>query len=173
MLTSPAVILTVGYIQLITVSVLAHFSGFFENNDFFRWGPPITIVNHTVNSTSGFWMLWTVYFMHQLMNAWVSEVVYPWQVNEIQDPKCTTMTYSRRTSLFMVNAMAFYSTLDMIFIVSAAISQVSLLCAILMANAICVTVVNGKYLEKKKYTPITVDHGPHYQSRDVECGDIV
>lgn len=153
-LTSPAIILTVGYIQLIAVSIIAHFSGVYDNNDFFRWGPPITIINHTITSSLGFWILWIVYFMHQLMNAWVSEVVYPWQINEIQDPKMETMTYSRVTSLFMVNAFAFYSTLDMIFIVTAAISQVSLLCAILIANAICVTVVNGKYLEKKKYTPL-------------------
>jgi hypothetical protein len=149
MITSPVVVLSCGYVLLIIISISSRYIGLYTDNEFFQWGPPITIINFKITSDAGFWVLWFVYFIHQLMNTWVSEVVYPWIINEVQDPKANSLRYSRVGSIMLVNLHAIYSTLDMIFIVNGAISQVSLLAAIIFSNVICVTIVNWRYLSKK------------------------
>ena len=161
MLTSPVFVLSCGYILLITISILSRYIGLYTANEFFRWGPPITIINFKITSNAGFWTLWAVYFIHQLMNTWVSEVVYPWIINEVQDPKATTLRYSRGGSLALINLHAVYSTLDMIFIVNGAISQLSLLVAIILSNVICVSVINWRYLLKKESF---IRESPNYSS---------
>jgi hypothetical protein len=149
LLTSPLVVMITGYVQLGIVILIGYMSGFYVHGDFFRIGPPLTILHYTIDSWNGFFTVLIVFFMHHLLNAWVSEVVYPWQVNEIQDPKTNILTYSSTMSLLLLNAFAMYSTLDIVFVVTAATTQISLLLAILLANAICVSIVNYRYIQNK------------------------
>lgn len=164
-LLSPIVSLSAGYAFLgITITVLYSF-GFYDDNSFFNWGPPIKLINVTIESKARFYGILVVFFIHQLINSWVSEAVYPWIVNKIQDSKTKHLEYSNSACLLIVNFHAVYSTLDMIFIVNGAISQISFLLMIILANIVSVTVINWSYLKKKTenpHSPLIVDEMESY-----------
>lgn len=96
-------------------------------------------------------MLLLIFFIHAIVNNWISEVVYPWIVNRIQDPKSTHIEeYSKPVSLLIINFYAVYSTIDLFFVVAASYAQISFLLVLILANALTVTLVNWKYIRMKR-----------------------
>lgn len=149
LIISPRGALTCGYLYLGIIGCILANLGLFADNSFFTWGPPLTFISHRVESQLSFYAILLMFFGHQLINEWVSAVVYPWVLNEIQDRKNRVLTYSPRMSLVILNFYTLYSQLDLIFIISSAVSQCSFMVALIAANFITTTVINRAYIEDK------------------------
>lgn len=149
-LTSPAWALGTGYVFVAITCVVLFTGGFYEQNRFFNWGPPIDIFRNRVDSVGAFYLLLTAFFVHQLINGWISIVVYPWIINCIQDPKAHDTVYSKCTCLILVNLHALYSEIDLFFILGGFTSQISFVAVIVVANTITTTVINYRYLTQKE-----------------------
>ena len=146
LLTSPLLVQLSGYIFFIIFGIICYFIGFANNNDFFKWGPPVTIMQYEIKTDTQFYFVLLMFFVHEMMNAWISEVVYPWIINYVQDPKCKHTGYSDNTSLSIVNMNVLYGTLDILFIVSSINSQISFLISIIIGKLLVVSVINRKYI---------------------------
>ena len=133
----------------VAVLVLALQSYGVFGQGFFRWGPPCVLLTQTIEDEGEFYMLLCIYFGHQLINNWVNNTTYPYIINTIQDPKARHVGLTRFQALVLVNLFDFYSTLDTLFIISGVMSQVSFFLAIVVANLITSTFVNGAYLLDK------------------------
>ena len=149
--TSPLKALTGGYIVLGLSALMFHVYGLYNNSTFFSWGPPFTFMDRNIQSQGEFYVLLLIFFIHAIVNNWISEVVYPWIVNRIQDPKSTHIEeYSKPVSLLIINFYAVYSTIDLFFVVAASYAQISFLLVLILANALTVTLVNWKYIRMKR-----------------------
>ena len=149
-IVSPIVPLSTGYLFLLLAAIILTTNGFFVSNDFFAWGPPVNILGSIVESQLTFYLLLFIFFFHQLINSWVSEVTYPFIINEIQDPKAMIIRYSRRTSLMIALLNALYSQLDLLFVINGSMSQVSFFVTIIVAQMISVYITNWCYLIDKR-----------------------
>ena len=149
-LTSPAFVQSIGYIFLIIVVIILHTTiNTTTSTHFFSWGVPVKIFNYTIKTDAEFYLLLSIFFIHEIINAWVSQVVYPWIINNVQDSKCKQIKYSNIASLIIINANNIYGTLDIVFIISSINSQVSFLLAIILAQTISSTIINYRYLLAK------------------------
>lgn len=151
LLTSPLLVQLSGYFFFIIFGLICYFMGFGNKNDFFRWGPPVTIIQYEIETNIQFYFVLLMFFIHEMMNAWISEVVYPWIINYVQDPKCKSTGYSNKISLFIVNLNVLYGTLDILFIVSSINSQISFLLSIIVGKLLVVSVINRKYILLKTH----------------------
>ena len=150
MILSPKSALFGGYVYICIISVLIGVSGFYTNNTFFNWGPPITFFNVQVQDQTTFYIIHLTIFVHQLINNWINSVVYPWIINDIQDRKTKDMLYSTSTSLFLINLFDIYSELDVVFIIGGFSSQISFVITLICANLITSTHINYKHIKAKK-----------------------
>ena len=154
---SPIFALSCGYIFFFITLLILWKLGVYSNNSFFSWGPPIVFFNYKVTTDKEFYLLLLITFIHQLINNWVSDVVYPWIINHIQDHKSTTLQYSRFSSFLLVNFHAIYSSLDLAFIINGYLSQISFFIFILLSNIITTSIINWLYIKDKKqeeYLPL-------------------
>lgn len=148
--TSPAKIMSVAYFYVVIISVSLYTSGFYQNSSFFAWGPPIKFFGQDITSQFTFYFLLLLIFFHQIVNNCVNSVVYPWIINSVQDPKNRNMEYSNITALFLLNLFDIYSQLDVIFIVTGFMSQISFVCVVSFSNLITSTYINYQYLKAKE-----------------------
>ena len=156
-LTSPVLSLSCAYIYVVIVAIILSSLGFYKNNTFFRWGTPVTFFGQDIVSDSSFYALLSMVFLHQLINNWVSTVVYPWIINQIQDYKTEQLQYSKPFSLLLINLHALYSNLDLMFIINGALSQVSFFLMILIADLISASIINWQYIRikgTKEFSPL-------------------
>jgi len=152
---SPMVAMSIAYIYIIFIILYFYGNNYYVDNTFFSWGPPVKFFHKQITSFSDFYFLQGVIFFHQLVNNWVNSVVYPWIINNIQDPKDKTLLYPSRTSLILINLFNIYSEFDVIFIVMGFSSQISFVFFIIAANIISSTIINIKHIKnKEEYTPI-------------------
>jgi len=152
-LTSPVFAMSGAYVYLSVIGIVLWMTGFYKGNNFFNWGPPITFFNHDIESEDKFYILHAMIFVHQLVNNWINTVVYPWIINEIQDPKARTLRYNTVSSLLLINFFNFYSELDVMIILMGFTSQISFLITVTIANIISSTIINHHHIMNK-----TVDH---------------
>ena len=151
--TSPLISICTGYVYIVGLAIILHLLGFYQNSEFFRWGTPVKLMGMTIDDDRTYYGLLALFFVHQLINNWVNDVTYPWIINCVQDPKSDNLVYSRKTSMLIVNMFALYSELDMVFIISGVMSQISFFVAIILANMVSVTVINWQYIRSKKMQP--------------------
>ena len=157
MLTSPLLSICGGYIYIAILSGILYSKGFYENSTFFSCGIPVDFMGTTVDDYPTYFTLLGLFFAHQLINNWVNDVTYPWIINSVQDPKSDSTGYSRSTSLLIVNMFALYSQLDVLFIISGVMSQLTFILVLMLANMISATIINWQYLKKKCLYPIIRD----------------
>ena len=148
-ITSPIISLGCAYLVAGTIGIILYFMGVYQNSYFFKWGPPVPFFMYEVKSKSEFYGLLTMVFIHQLINNWVSEVTYPWIINQVQDYKTRKLQYGKKTSLLLINLHALYSELDLILILTGVISQISFFMIIVIADLISASVINWQYIKKK------------------------
>ena len=155
-LTSPLLSICVGYTYIFLLGINLYIMGFYNDSTFFKWGPPIDIMGKKIDDNITFYLLLTLFLVHQLINNWINDVTYPWIINCIQDPKTSNIHYSNKLSLIIVNMFALYSELDMLVIISGIMTQISFFIVIILANIISVTVINWQYIKyKNKETTLT------------------
>jgi len=147
---SPVTCLIFGYLYIIVLAIIFHQFGFFRNHGFFSWGPPLFLFGTNINDQTTFYIIFMMYFLHQLINNWVNNATYPWIINNIQDPKCLNTGFSQKKALIIVNMFAFYSSLDLLLIIGCATSQISFFFAIVIANVITTTYINWQHIKEKE-----------------------
>jgi hypothetical protein len=130
--------------------VILYTTDFYKDNSFFSWGPPVKFFNREIDTQTAFYSIHIIIFLHQLINNWVNDVVYPWIINSIQDPKNQKMEYNKRVSLLILNLFNIYSEIDVIFILMGFNSQISFVITIILANIISSTYINNKYINVKE-----------------------
>jgi hypothetical protein len=124
---------------------------------FFTMGPPVTIFQYTITDRNEYFACICLFFVHQLFYTWLNEVVSPWIINEIQDHKSKQLSFSKRTTIIMINIYYAYFTLNAVITVNISVSQVSFLIAILSADVIATTVINFHYIWSKQSNEVTTD----------------
>lgn len=148
--TSPILTISIAYFYIVTIILILYFTEFYKDNTFFSWGPPINFFNKKIESEITFYCIHIIIFLHQLINNWVNDVVYPWIINNIQDPKNKKLEYSKSISLLIINLFNIYSEIDVIFILLGFNSQISFVITIISANIISSTYINNKYINVKQ-----------------------
>lgn len=149
-ITSPLCAMGAAYVYIFIVIISFYFLGYYTGNNFFNWGPPITLFGKTVETQKDFYLLHLLIFFHQILNNWVNNVVYPWMINDIQDRKNKKMIYGKRVSLLLTNLFAVYSEIDVMFIIVGFVSQISFFFTVSLANIITSTVINYRHIEEKR-----------------------
>lgn len=152
--TSPLKVIFIAYIYVVIIGLILFGSGFYKNNRFFNWGPPVTFFGEEVKTQAKFYALHVLIFFHQIVNNCVNSVVYAWIINSVQDPKNRNLEYSRLTSLLIINAFNVYSELDLVLIIVGFMSQISFVLTIIIANTITSTYINNSYILQKRYEPL-------------------
>lgn len=153
-LTSPLASVVMGYIYVMIMGISLYFLDVYDNSSYFNWGPPLKIMNKTIEKNETFYLLLVLTFFHQLINNWVNEVTYPWIINCVQDPKNNNLQYTNNVSLLIVNMFSVYSEVDVLIIILGVMSQFSFFIVIIMANIISVTIINRYYIKNKRLTPL-------------------
>ena len=147
---SPLTITGVSYLYVAVIVTAFYLNGVYNDNRFFRVGPPVRFFGHDFTSWNSFVLIIGLVFVHQLVNNCVNSVVYPWIMNSVQDPKNKTMEYSNAMSLLIINLFDLYSQVDMVLIVMGFMSQISFVGAVVAANVITSTYINLQYLREKR-----------------------
>ena len=153
-ITSPLTSIIMGYIYIIIMGIVLYFLNIYDNSLYFNWGPPLKIMNKTIDRVDTFYELLSLTFFHQLINNWINDVTYPWIINCVQDPKNHDLQYTDKVSLLIVNMFAVYSEIDILIIILGVMSQISFFVVIIVANIISVTIINRYYIKSKKLTPL-------------------
>jgi len=148
--TSPRFVILIAYSYISIIALVLFLLNFYNKNEFFSIGPPISFFGKRIVTKLGFLFIHVLIFFHQLMNGWVNNTVYPWIINVVQDRKNRRVEYSLSSSLILINLFDFYSEVDMIVILSGFTSQISFVFTISIANIIVSTYINYKYLKEKK-----------------------
>lgn len=150
---SPIHSLLCGYIFLVVVIMTLYGFGFYDNSQYFQWGPPVIFFDNEIQSNTVFYLLICLIFLHELITNWIWEVVYPWVINNVQNPKITNLRYSKASCMMIVNANSLYSQLHLAFLVNGITSQISFLIALILADFITITIINWQYIKDKEFKP--------------------
>lgn len=146
---SPVKSLLSGYLFLSLIMVSFYGFGFYSDNTYFKWGPPLFFFNHEITSLSHFYCTLVMLFFHQILNSWVAETINPWIINTVQNRENNNMYYSKATTLLLINLNSFYNQVHLAFIVSSITSQISFLIPLILADFITLTYINWQYLSIK------------------------
>jgi hypothetical protein len=159
---SPIYSLFFGHFLTGIIAICFYIFGMYENNPYFQWGPPVVFFNFLINSSQTFYLLLFITFIHQLVTNWIAEVVYPWIINTIQNPKNDSLDYSKTTCLAIINFHSLYNQLHLAFIIGSVTSQFSFLVILICADIITLTCINNHYIRNK-----TVNHIPEKKDETV------
>lgn len=146
---SPVFSLSCGFFFTTIVIFSLYGFGFYKDSDYFRWGPPVVFFDHRIEDQKVFYGLLVLIFIYQLINNWVYEVVMPWVINTIQNRQNTTLDYSKKVCLIIINANSLYSQLHLAFLVNGITSQISFLFVMIIADFITLSIVNWNYIKDK------------------------
>ena len=146
---SQPIVMATAYTYITILAIVFSYLGYYSNNSFFHWGTPVTFFNHKITSTSHFYTIHLIIFLHQLINNWVNSVVYPWILNDVQDPKNLRMKYGKCASLLMINFFNIYSEFDTVVILMGFTSQISFIVTVNVANIIASTYLNNAHINRK------------------------
>ena len=153
-LTSPLVSICSGYVFICIMSIFLYLSNFYKNSDFFTWGPPVTLMGTLIEDDKTYYVILTLFFIHQIINNWIYNVTYPWIINCVQDPKGKKAIYTKKTSMVIVNMFALYSELDVLLIISGVMSQISFFVVLILANLVSISFINWQYIKDKAEIPL-------------------
>ena len=148
-MTSPIIAMCTAYAYLAVIGISLWATGFYKGNNYFNWGPPIKLFSHDITTQRKFYAVHIMIFFHQLVNNWVNTVVYPWIINDIQDPKSKEMRYGMTPSLLLINFFDLYSEFDVMLILMGFTSQISFIMTVTIANIITSTIINRRYILDK------------------------
>lgn len=147
---TPKSSLFIAYVYLLIIGSVFYLFGFYSNNTFFNWGPPIVVFTHTITDIRVFYTLHVLIFCHQIVNNMLNIIVYPWIINSVQDHKCRHLEYSTMTSLLLINLFDLFSELDVMIVIAGFSSQISFILTISIANLISGTLLNYGHIRRKQ-----------------------
>jgi len=134
---------------------------------FFNIGPPVQLFQYTVRGQYEYLGILAVFFFHQLVFTWVAEIVSPWILNEIQDPKCKSLSYSKSQTLTIINLYYTYFTINSVLVLNVSTSQITFLFVILAADLIATTALNLHYVWTKKIESSCIEDDSNLELEEV------
>jgi hypothetical protein len=149
LIPKPHKIIIPAYIFL--VGVVLTFYSFDFYSEYFKWGPPVKIFGKIIVSQLEFYVFLFIFFFNEIIIALLDEIVYPWVVNCVQDPKSVDMYYSPKTALRLVVLNSIYSSLNLLFIITGSFSQISFFAASLCGSTLVVYITNKRYIKNRMY----------------------
>lgn len=149
---SPIHSLVCGYALMIVIILTFYALGFYNDSQYFGWGPPVDFFYHVIETKTAFYILLLLVFTHQLVTNWIYEVVYPWVINTVQNQRQTTLNYSKPTCLLIINLNSLYNQIHLAFIISGMTAQISFLIALIAADFITLSYINWHYIKEKTVT---------------------
>ncbi len=144
--TSPALIVIIGYVYLSILFIYLLLFGFIENNNFFKWGVPIIIMNKKIDDIRIFYSIWVGIFIDSAIYTGFNEVVYSWLINYIQDPKSIDTIYSKYTSLLLITLNSLYHTIHALIFINSITIQISFIIANFIGKIIIEIYINRQYI---------------------------
>jgi len=120
----------------------------FYKSDYFNWGPPLIIFKRYVDSHTEFYLLLFMFFINKILNTLVTEIVYTWIVNCIQDPKSKNTYYSRNISLLIILLNSSHLSINSMFTINGSSSQISFLIIDLIGNTLAIFYTNKKFIDR-------------------------
>jgi hypothetical protein len=89
--------------------------------------------------------------VHQVVTNWVYEVTYPWIINTIQNPKNSTINYSKPICLTIINFNSLHNQIHLALIINGITSQASFLLSLVLADFLTLSYINWHYIKDKSY----------------------
>lgn len=145
---TPKRVIIIGYIFLIIFMFALYQMDFYYDSEYFRWGPPVFIFKKTISLHYEFYILLIFFFINKIINTLISEIVYTWIVNCIQDPKSKNTFYSKNTSLVIVLGNAMHLSMNSMFTINGSSAQVSFLVVDLIGNLLVIFYTNKKFIDR-------------------------
>ena len=153
---SPIYSLTFGYIYGIILLAIILGNSFFNNHSFFSWGTPVILFGTKIESKPTFYVILSLYFIHQLISNWINNTTYPWIINSVQNSKVSTSRFTKITTITLINLFNIYNQFNLLFIISSVTTQISFFLAILLANIISSTIINSYHYDHKYKSKVIV-----------------
>lgn len=147
---SPPLALGAGYAFLLVGGTVLAFMGFFQQNAFLHTGPPVLVMGQQVDDWWTFCVLLVFMSAHQWINGWISDVVYPYLINEVQNVHCKEQRYGRVASNTVSTLFNVYSNLDLLFIVNASTAQWTFFVGIVCCNTLVKVWVVERYYQRRR-----------------------
>ncbi len=146
---SPVTSLIGGYGCIGCLFVYLYNQDYYTDSTIFTWGVPTTFMGKSIENIYTYYTVLSLLFVHQLFNNWVSSVVYPWIINNVQNKDCNTLEYSNTTSVIIIITFDIYSELNMILLISGMSSQIGFFVSLLLADIVSSLFINIQYLRLK------------------------
>ena len=145
---TPLKVIVIGFSFLTIIAIIFYSMGFYTDNEYFKWGPPLYIFKKKITSNLQFYALLFIFFINQIINTLVTEVVYSWIVNCVQDPKSKTTYYSKKISILLVLSNAFYFSTNLMLVINGAYSQISFFLVTVIGNISVIGYTNKKFIDR-------------------------
>ena len=162
---SPVYSLGTSYFIMGVVMLSFYFFGFFTDNTYFSWGPPVTFFYHTINDNTTFYILLVLLFIYQIITNWSVEVILSWNLHTIQNRRHNVLDYNKKICLTIINLHSLYTQVHLAFIVTSLISQISFLVVLIAADLITLSYINYEYMKDKIYIPENEDDNADIESQ--------
>lgn len=125
--------------------------GLFEGN-FFNIGPSSNVVLFGLKIDT--WSKWTAIvvfnFIDMIIFEWSTEVIRPFILNEIQDPKSRELNISKTRVFLIINAYEFCTYVRHVINFSMVFTQIDLLFAVFLGNFVSQNLTTYNYIKDKK-----------------------
>ncbi len=145
---TPLKVIIGAYIFLAIFMTIMFQMNMYHENDYFTWGPPLVIFKKHISSTSEFYILLVLFFINKMINTTITEIVYTWIVNCIQDPKSNNTFYPKNIALMIVLMNSAHLSINSMFTVNGASSQVSFLLVDILGNLLVIYYTNKRFIER-------------------------
>jgi hypothetical protein len=148
-LPSPLQVIISSSLLSCLIGILFHHLELFHHSGYFSFGPPVELFGKTIETQYEFWLLICCFMANKAMSALVTEIVYNWIVNNIHDPKsCSTGGYSKQMSLFIMILNSVHLSINSMFSINGAKSQISFLIVEMIGNLSVIIYVNNRYIQR-------------------------
>lgn len=160
---TPLKVIIINYSFLIVFLSVLFKLNLYRDNEYFAWGPPVFIFKKTITSNWEFYLLLGMFLINKMINTLVTEVVYTWIVNCIQDPKSTDTFYTKNVSLLIILLNSMHLSISTMFTINGSSAQVSFLITDLFGNLLVIFYTNKRFIdrihaERQGLNEILLDH---------------
>lgn len=145
---TPLKVIICAYIFLSIFIAILYKMNFYNENDYFTWGPPILVFKKKIDLEYEFYLLLFLFFINKMINTMITEIVYTWIVNCLQDPKSNNTYYSKNTSLLIVLLNSMHLSINSMFTINGSTSQISFLLVDILGNLIIIFYTNKRFIER-------------------------
>lgn len=147
--TSPVFVTVVNIIwYMIIISV---FGGLGFLNEYARFGPnsELKFLFTSIDTWTKWGFLFVFTVINKFIQIYVSDILYPWIVNNVQNKKISIYSYNKFTVIMLVDIYFITVTIGSFIGVYLVLTQLDFLLAVLFSQVAATTLTTWLYLRKK------------------------